>query len=102
MPTFASSDSSLRHRDTPAQRADPLTNVFRNPNPEKSEGRDNEMVKRQKPHPVLRPEPSVAYGPDGIAFEAQVRTEDLAARKAEFFRKRKAKAQKSRKQERNR
>ncbi|MEM0928052.1 MAG: hypothetical protein AAGI89_02050 [Pseudomonadota bacterium] len=102
MPSFASSDSSLRQRDTPAQQADPLTEVFRNPNPEKSEGRDNEIVKRQKPQPVLRPEPSLAYGPDSIAFEEQVRAEDLAARKAEFFRKRNAEKRKSRKQKHSR
>ena len=42
--------------------------------------RESYMVKRQQARPVLRPSPSLAFGPDGAAFDEQWKEEWRAAR----------------------
>lgn len=47
---------------------------------ERAARRESFMVKRQQPKPVLRPTQSLAFGPDGAAFDAQWAEERRQAR----------------------
>ncbi|NKB59159.1 MAG: hypothetical protein GKS00_22760 [Alphaproteobacteria bacterium] len=68
----------------------------RNENAERQERRDSFMVKRQKPAPVLRPSPALAYGTDKAVFNAQWDAEAQSAKTAESKEERKAAFKKAR------
>ncbi len=62
----------------------------RRENAERIKRRNSFMVKRQKPKPVLRPSPALAYGPDRAAFNSEWKQEQRQAQYQNKIRKLKA------------
>ena len=73
----AHEDPDLRKDNPLYERAGSARDAF---HAERVEARESAMVKRQKPHPVLRPSQILALGPDSMTFNEEWREECRQAR----------------------